>query len=201
MSVRFFKSSSIKSGEKTNKFWDQSASVFDSDYDLITTTLITTNTASVTFGSLGDYSSTYKHLQIRFTIQRTGSANSLGGIELQFNGNTGSNYAMHLLDGNGTSVVSQNETSTNDIYIRDIIPLVSETNNFGAGIIDILDPYSTSKNTTVRFLKGAIAPGEKEVGLGSGFFNNTASITSIKIEPEFESFVSGSRFSLYGIRG
>jgi hypothetical protein len=35
------------------------------DYELISSEILGTTAASVTFSSLGDYSSTYKHLQIR----------------------------------------------------------------------------------------------------------------------------------------
>jgi hypothetical protein len=75
-------------------------------------------------------------------------------------------------------------------------------NSFGAAVLDVLDPYSTTKNKTLRCLQGVRAGTGPAIELRSGFWNNTASITSIVFTPETSgSFVSGSRFSLYGIRG
>jgi hypothetical protein len=71
------------------------------------------------------------------------------------------------------------------------------SNIFGASVVDILDPFESSKNTTVRTLNGGAGFG---VGLISSFWNNTASVTSISLIPGTgANFVAGSRFSLYGV--
>jgi hypothetical protein len=73
-------------------------------------------------------------------------------------------------------------------------------NIFGAAVVDILDPFSTTKNTTVRTLLGQTSSTNR-VALSSGAFYSTAAITSVTLFPETESILAGSRFSLYGIRG
>jgi hypothetical protein len=78
----------------------------------------------------------------------------------------------------------------------------STSNAFSTSVIDILDAYSSTKNKTVRILGGFADGANSRMRLGSGAWLNTASITSISItDGESQSFVAGSRFSLYGIKG
>jgi hypothetical protein len=173
---------------------------FDSDYELITTTVLTGNTASVTFSNLGDYSSTYKHLQVRYTARTDRASFSIDDVILRFNSDTGNNYASHLLYGNGSSVLAAAETSASRTTWNVAAAASATANIFSGGIIDILDPYSTSKNTTIRNLAGLHAA-DPQIRLSSGLWNNTASITTILLGPLLGSnFVSGSRFSLYGVK-
>jgi hypothetical protein len=173
---------------------------FDSDYELITTTVLTTDTASVTFSSLGDYSSTYKHLQVRATAASEATSTFAAGLNVVINGDTGSNYSRHSLQGNGSSVASNANATQSNIVITNMVPRTSETNRFGAVVIDFLDAYSTTKNKTIRALHGALASGETVIGLSSGLFIDTASMTSINFTA-VENLATGSRFSLYGIKG
>ena len=74
-------------------------------------------------------------------------------------------------------------------------------NAFGAGVYDILDPYSTTKNKTTRLFGGrGFVTGDHKIVLASGLWRNTASVTSIDLVAN-DNFVTGSRFSLYGIKG
>jgi hypothetical protein len=174
------------------------ATNFDSDYELITTTVLTTDTASVTFSSLGTYSSTYKHLQIRVVARSSRSGETDSRITLQFNTAT-SGYFAHELQGDGSSVSSSGETSQSAIRIGFMTANDSDANAFGAAIIDVLDPYSTSKNTTFRSLTGATDL--NRIRLNSGSRATTDSVTEIKLLDAFANFKTGSRFSLYGIKG
>jgi cytochrome P450 len=70
---------------------------------------------------------------------------------------------------------------------------------FGAGVVDILDSYSTTKNKTIRAFYGK-ATASNRIALSSGFWNNTAALTQVRFSA-IGSFVTGSRFSLYGIKG
>jgi hypothetical protein len=166
----------------------------DTSYELIESVILTTTESSVTFSSLGSYSSTYKHLQLRSAPKTNSSAASgLGWVRLNgsFNGNTtDSNYAVHGLF-NASSFA---ETSS-----RKGFGVGARTNeNFAANVTDILDAYSSTKNKTTRTLAGM----NGIVALYSHLFINTGSITSISLSTEDgSSFVSGSRFSLYGIKG
>jgi hypothetical protein len=72
---------------------------------------------------------------------------------------------------------------------------------FSAGIIDILDPYSTTKNKTIRILCGQALSGANIVELVSGAFYSTDSLTSVQIFGLTGNLVAGTRMSLYGVRG
>jgi hypothetical protein len=173
-----------------------------SDYDLISTTTLGTATPSVTFSSLGDYSSTYKHLQIR-TVGRVSADTSGSGdaFTVRFNGDSGSNYALHQLFGNGSTVTSNSTAPATGFFGQRFTDSGSTSNAFGAAVIDILDSYSTSKNKTARIL-GGNANNTSYIFLNSGVWISTASITSITLSPNVGgNFVAGSRFSLYGIKG
>jgi hypothetical protein len=167
-------------------------------YDLLSTTILATNTASVTFASLGTYAADYQHLQIRLTGRTTG-VNAFPGI--QYNSDTGTNYGNHELFGNGSSVTSGSGLSRSNAVIGPLTYNVGGGNEFGAIIVDFLDVFSTTKFKTSRSLGGRVVTGNSEIRLASQLWRNTDSVTSIKIVNNFsDSFVTGSRFSLYGLR-
>jgi hypothetical protein len=168
-------------------------------YELIATEILTTTESSITFSNLGDYSSTYKHLQIRWVTRSTATGANIA-VYSRLNGDTGSNYSLHTLFGDGSGVASGNATNTT-LVITGIQPTSTATaNSFSAGVIDLLDPYSTTKNKTFRTLSG-IAASDNRIDLHSGNWRNTASVTSWTVLPQSGNFAIGTRFSLYGIKG
>jgi hypothetical protein len=166
------------------------------DYELIESAILTSNESSVTFSNLGTYSSTYKHLQIRAVGRGTRDVAS-EVVLARFNSDSTSSYSAHDLFGNGSSVASSASTSQTSIFGFYISGAPATANAFGGAVFEILDPYSTSKNTTTRAISGN-ATGI--VVLNSGAFLKTNSITTIQLFPFSGDFVSGSRFSLYGIK-
>jgi hypothetical protein len=74
-------------------------------------------------------------------------------------------------------------------------------NNSSATVCDILDPFSTTKNTTIRSLSGHPVGTSTRIALYSGAWNNTASITSITLLAEGTNYAATTRLSLYGIKG
>ena len=172
-----------------------------SDYELIETNILGSAQAEVVFSSLATYASTYKHLQIRM-VARTNRAGDDGeNVGVRLNADTGSNYADHVLVGNGSSVQSAAGTSQTRMVLAVVTATTATANAFGVSVIDILDSYSTTKNKTLRALAGLQATSSR-VYLMSGLWMNTASITSATLLPlSGGSFIAGSRFSLYGIRG
>jgi hypothetical protein len=76
------------------------------DYELISSEILGTTAASVTFSSLGDYSSTYKHLQIRAVVRHSAADNE-NYTTITFNG---SDFVeTHYLVGLGSSVFAGRE--------------------------------------------------------------------------------------------
>lgn len=171
-------------------------------YDLISTSLISTTTASVTFSSLP---TEYSHLQIRLT-GRSNRADYQDQIAIRLNGVTSNVYISHNMRGNGTNVASGYQDIFGYIFSSSGFDLFStnETSGaFGAGIIDILDFKSTLKTKTIRMFSG-IAGGtqSKQINLTSGMNpGSTAALTSVTIFPRNGSWVSGTRISIYGIKG
>jgi hypothetical protein len=178
-----------------------SAAGIGSDYELIESQILGSTAASITFSSLATYSGVYKHLQIRMTARMTGSSGFAHSL-VRFNADTGNNYAHHRLGGYGSNPVESGaSTSQNHIYAGSIMTSNQAASSFSGSVIDILDPFSTSKNTTVRSLQGAPGGTNNNIELRSGAWFNTASVTTISLTPVSDNYSIGSRFSLYGIKG
>jgi len=179
--------------------------VFASDFDLLETETLASSASSITFSSLNStYGSDYKHLQLRMLLRDTGGLTTISTAQGYFNGdNSSSNYAYHRLEGDGSSVASNATTSASDFNISKALPRGNSTADaFGAVVMDILDPFDTSKNTTVRSLVGALVAGETRVGLNSALWMSTAAVDSITIENNAaDDLATGTRISLFGIRG
>jgi hypothetical protein len=172
---------------------------FESDYDLITTTTLTSSEPSITFSNLGDYSSTYKHLQIRGVARFTSTGYSGLSINLRVNGAT-SGYSIHGATANGSSLTPYGVGSADQIPFGNFPTALSGSNIFGAIVIDFVEPFSATKNKTVRGFSGSHTP--TEVSIRSGAYLSTTPISSIAmLQTTGASFVAGSRFSLYGIKG
>jgi hypothetical protein len=167
------------------------------DYELIESVILGTDTSSITFSSLATYASTYKHLQLR-AVSRDTRSGSVGGVGIRLNGDTGSNYTGHFLFADGSSVSSGSDGTSQTITFAYYNPSgLIAANIFGAGVVDILDTYSTTKNKTFRGLTGFAT---NAVALKSGLRMSTESTTSLTVLPSGGNFLAGSRFSLYGIR-
>ena len=173
--------------------------ITDSSYELIESQILGSSQASIVFSSLGTYSSTYKHLQIRMTVKTTRTDSNDDFILFRFNGDTSTNYIAHRLSGNGSSVSSEVVSGQNGIFLQRY-PANDTANSFGGAVIDILYPYSKTKNKTIRQLSG-FNNTNRRVGLDSGLFISTASTTSLTLVGGAGSLATGSRFSLYGIKG
>jgi hypothetical protein len=167
-------------------------------FDLLETTVLGSDAASVTFSSLGSYSA-YKHLQIRM-VSRCTRAATIADTFVQVNGDTGNNYAYHRMLGSGSSVGEASSINRANAFLAYTSAANATANNFATTVFDILDFSSTSKTTTFRSLTGMVNTSGNLIGLFSGLWNNTAAVTSINIFPEAGNFLTGSRFSLYGYK-
>ena len=167
-------------------------------YDLLETEILTGSQASVTFSSLGDYASDYQHLQIR-AVMRSNRAATSSGAGIRFNSDSTTNYTRHFLEGNGSSVSSTGLANTDFADFSSVLGSTSTANSFAAAVVDLLDVFETSKYTTVRRLDGA-ASTFNVINLGSGVWRDTDALTDIEIFDRFSTFVTGSRFSLYGLK-
>ena len=194
MGIRSLSTASISTGTKRSKVWDQSAVVVTNSYESIATVNVTSTTSSITFSSIP---STYTHLQIRATVIPAGGDNML----IRLNGDTGTNYSSHQIQGDGTSVTA-NADSTSDMYLMGLFQAGSYP---FVGIWDILDYKDTNKYKTVRGLVGTNNNSSStayRVGFSSGNWRNTAAVNTITMLSKYSSgFSQYSQFALYGIKG
>jgi hypothetical protein len=165
--------------------------------ELIESVILSSNQSGVGFTNLNTYASTYKHLQIRM-VARCAFSDPERSIYIQFNGDNGNNYSNHGLYGTGTSVASYAATSF-VFFIGSFAAANAPTGAYGAAVIDIPDAFSSSKNKTLKSLGGSRTT--PQISLRSGAWLNTNAVTSISLFDNTSNLVSGSRFSLYGIRG
>ena len=167
-------------------------------YDSIATATVGAGgQASVTFSSIP---STYTHLQIR-ALGRSSFANTFSSIEIQFNADTGANYAWHYLKGSGSAASASASTSDTVMRAIDFVSASQASSIFSAYTMDILDYTNTSKNTTMRILGGGDCNGSGGIVLHSGAWFNTSAVTSIKLAASNSSnFEQYSSFALYGIK-
>lgn len=169
-------------------------------FDLISTTILGSSATSVTFDVTG-LGATYKHLQLRVAA-RTDRSAYVDTANIQFNNDTGSVYTRHYLGGNGSSAFSGADTSQTSMLGVRITGATAGTSVFGSGVVDLLDVFSSTKYKTIRSFSGYTTGSGSEIYLFSGLWTSTSAATSVKLLPNIgTNFVSGSRFSIYGIKG
>ena len=166
-------------------------------FEQIATTFGTGSSGTITFSSIP---STYKHLQIR-VVARSNDDNAISNLSMRINGDSAANYSWHFMQGFGTGAWSSNATSASLISLRDI--LAGLTGNFpGVLIIDLLDYADTNKFKTVRALGGFTnGTTQHQVSAISGNYRSSTAISSLSLSIALGSFITSSRFSLYGIKG
>jgi hypothetical protein len=163
------------------------------DFKLISTQVLTANTLNVTFSSIPQ---TYKHLQLR-ALGKSPTTRD----DIFVKTNVSGTYYTHALFGTGSSTSSTYRgASTSGFRLSDGGAQSTIANAFSGIIIDILDYTNTTKNKTMQAFYGR-AETENIICLASGFVADTSAVTSLNIELTTNGFVTGSRFSLYGIRG
>lgn len=202
MAISSLSTSSMVSGVKRRKIWDQSATT-DGFFQIATTTL-NVATSTVTFSSIPG---TYTHLQLRASYQTSRGTYPLDKIFIRFNSDSSSNYSCHNLKGDGASASSGAENST-QIVDADSSSTTAASGGlvFGPLIMDILDYANTNKYKTVRMLKGFDTNGTVSgyggrVGLISGNWRSTSAITSITFTVDnAANYSANSIFSLYGVK-
>jgi hypothetical protein len=167
------------------------------DFQSIATANGTGASGTITFSSIP---STYTHLQLRMLTRDSFVTTGVDYVKLRFNSDTGTNYARHVLSGDGATA-----TATGGITLDNILlyghPLGSNAANImGSYIVDVTDYANTSKNKTVRSFSGCDLNGSGNVYLTSGLWLNTNAISTITIDAGGIFFTTSSTFALYGIK-
>lgn len=172
-------------------------------YELIQTTVLGSNTATVTFSNINTYTQ-YEHLQLRITA-RSDRNSDQDTLNIRLNNDSSTTYRTHILKGTGSAVESTTETFTGSFLALKIPDATQGANIYAAAVIDLLDFSNASKNTTMRLFGGydntAFVGLPEDIVLKSGLYPSAAAITQISfLSATGSNFVAGSRFSLYGIK-
>lgn len=170
-------------------------------FELISTTVLGSTTASVTFDTSTYAALGYRHLQIR-AVARGTRASTVDAFIYQYNNDTGSNYSGHYLIGASGSISTGYDPVFSYGYLG-LMPAATDTANlFGAFIIDLPEFSQTTKTKVMKNLNGTNGSSSPtNIALRSAMWNSTAAITSIKFYAESGSLATGTRISIYGIRG
>lgn len=166
-------------------------------YEPIATNTVSSNTTSVT---LSNIPSTYTDLILVSFVPSVGGGNNSDGYRYELNGDTGANYSTTVLH-NSSPTASASYRETNQSRGR--LGGISQTTN---DVTVVLTQFMNYTNTNIY--KTAISRsgnsntnGDTNIFLGTSRWSSTSAITSIKLTLTSNgNFVSGSRFTLYGIK-
>jgi anti-sigma-K factor RskA len=157
-----------------------------STYTPIATQTMTSATASVTFSSI---SGSYTDLVLVVAGQASGAQRNL---LLQFNGDTGANYSVTILYGDGSTAGSDRLSSQNSAFVGGLNN-TTQSNS----IINIMN-YSNT--TTYKTTIGRNNSSTVQVASKVTLWRNTAAITSIvAFLVGSDTFTTGTTLTLYGI--
>jgi hypothetical protein len=165
-------------------------------YESIATVTAAGGESSISFTSIP---STYVSIQVRGISRRSTGINH--SVLIRLNNDTSANYTRHGLDGNGSTVTATGNTGMTFMNWFSGNGGTNLANQFGAGIMDLHDYASTTKNKTVRAWGGFDANGSGVVSLYSGLWLSTAAVNSVTLFFGGDAVAAGSTFSLYGIKG
>ncbi len=196
MAISSLSTSSMVSGVKRRKIWDQLATT-DGFFQIATTTLNVAS-SSIVFSSIPQ---NYTHLQLRISCRSTTAA-GLSWSRLRMNGDsTNANYKGHQLYGDGTTAASTNFGSESGIAAFLTVGSTGTANVFNAVIIDILDYSNTNKYKTIKVLQGNDTNGAGYAIFHSGVWMSTSSINSLTfLDVNGGNYAQNSIFSLYGVK-
>lgn len=166
-------------------------------FDSIATISPSSSTATIDFTNIPQ---TYASLHFRIRYQDNSTAG--GGAFIQFNNNTGSNYARHVINNlSGGSITASGSTSQTSIL------LATTPTNASYATVQLLDIHnytSSTSNKTARWVVGKDTNGlyaSNYIQIGSGLWINTAAITSVKFSLFSGTFNTGTSIALYGVKG
>jgi len=166
----------------------------DNTYQAIATQTVTSTLTSgiITFSSIPQ---TYTDLVIVAIGQGYTSA-SYGNLQLQFNGDTGSNYSTTFINVIG-SVTSNRTSNASFIYAGSFLDWGTPNQNVGHAICNVMN-YSNTTTYKSTISRDALA--QYRTGLWTGTWRNTAAITSLTLTANDTPINTGSMFTLYGIK-
>jgi hypothetical protein len=167
-------------------------------YESIASANGTGSSGIITFSSIPQ---TYKHLQVRAILRGTASATA-NGTDMRYNSDSGANYTLHRLIGDGSSASADGYTGRTGAWLGLETDASAAANTYAACVTDILDYTNTNKYKTSRSMGAYDLNGSGQINFASALWLNTAAITSITITAASSgNWTTASSFALYGIKG
>lgn len=169
-----------------------------STYTLISSNVLTSSAASVTFSAIP---STYTDLVLRLST-RTDLADTSVNIYTRFNGDTATNYSTTRVANYAGGVNSARSTSQVRFNQAPWSEGTNLTANTFANSEMYIPSYTASQNKPLSVFD-AVENNDAATAYviaTASLWRNTAAITSIEMLPYSGNFVSGSSFYLYGIK-
>lgn len=164
--------------------------------------------STVNAGGLGQVSfssipQTYKHLEVRIVARGTEASSGLGARVNDIS--SAGSYGTHLLYGSQDGIsMSWDNTSTTYFLASFVARSDEPAGLFGSVIMTIPDYTSSTKNKTIRSIAGKNNGQFGDIVLRSHLVKATSPVTSLTFLKQSIGaglFASGSRISLYGIKG
>lgn len=153
-------------------------------------------TGAVTFSSLGSYT----HLRIVYSARGTESATATT-MELTFNGDTGSNYDSERVSFTSTIGFATQVAQTNAII--GFISAATATSNYASGSEIYIPDYRGTTFYKTAFATQSLLQAQSSGNIGTrlnaAFWRSTSAITSVTLTLTSGNYVSGSKFTLYGM--
>jgi hypothetical protein len=161
-------------------------------YTPIATQTLTSAASNITFSSI---SSIYTDLVLVTNVK--GPTSNIESLRLRFNGDSGTNYSVTWMRGDGTSASSGRETSQNVLLVGRV---GFQSEMFSPNIIQIMNYSNTTTNKTCLVRSSAPQTSAGETWTNVGLWRSTAAITSIVVSLDTSLLAVGSTFTLYGIK-
>jgi len=179
--------SSTRQGLATNSF------------ESIASVTLTSTASTISFTSI---SSSYTHLQIRYNSRHDNDTQN--NMYMRLNSDNSSIYMRMYIFTDGTTIQTIEDINTDAMGYFSVANSSRTANNFGGGIINILDYKNTSKNKSVLARTGRAqqASGTTGILMSAGQWASTSAVDTITFGmfAGEGNFVTNTTFALYGIK-
>ena len=158
-------------------------------YESIATNTLGSSSATVNFTSI---SGSYTDLVL---IINCTTASGGDDLYIRVNSDTGSNYSLTQMSGDGSSTSSSRRSNFNQFQADNSYPSTTQ------GFNQIVNFMNYSNTTTYKTFLSRTNRASQSTGATVGLWRSTSAITSINlVMANSLSFATGSTFTLYGIK-
>ena len=167
-------------------------------YIPIATQKLASSVASITFSSIPQ---TYTDLILKMSVRTSTASVNSGAINITYNGDSASNYSLTIIAGLNSSQYCNH--SYNNTYLPSMelsVASAGNASNTFSAVEMYLSNYTTTSAKPMLLFGGSSNSSSSQnwVSLEADLYRGASAISSITIAST-DSYVTGSRFDLYGI--